>query len=124
METTFLLLPIPWPGDKSSGLQLDIPIEIIPPAGVEVIGREAPPMLLQLPAGRPERPPVEVHMRLKRRAAALAEIAGRAGGGDILPGRPPALGAGDDMVEGQLARVAAILALEAIAQEQVEPGEG
>ena len=52
------------------------------------------------------------------------QIAGRAGGRDILPGRAAALGARQDMVEGQLARVAAILAGEAVAQEQVESGEG
>ena len=81
-------------------------------------------MLLKLPAGRAERAAADVHVRLARGAAALPEVAGRAGGGDILPGGAAALGAGQDMVEGQLARVAAILAGEAVAQEQVESGEG
>ena len=85
------------------GLQLDVPVEIVAPALVQVIGREAAAMLLQLPAGRPERAAADVHVRLLRRAAALPEVARRAGGGDILPGRAAALGARQDMVEGQLA---------------------
>src|SRR5436190_17206981 len=109
---------------EPSGLQLDVPVEIVAPALVEVIGREGAAVLLQLPAGRPERAAVDVHVRLLRRSAALAQVAGGAGGGDILPGRPPALGARDDVIEGQLPQVAAILALEAVAKEQVEPGEG
>src|SRR3546814_20469760 len=63
-------------------------------------------------------------MRLLRRAAALLEVAGRAGRRDIFPGRPPAGAARNDMVEGQVVRGAAILAGELVAQEQVEPGEG
>ena len=39
----------------TSGLQLDVPIEIVAPALVQVIGREAAAMFLQLPAGRPDR---------------------------------------------------------------------
>src|SRR5688572_21743516 len=35
------------------GLQLDVPVEIVAPAFVQVIGREASAILLQLPAGRP-----------------------------------------------------------------------
>ena len=62
-------------------------------------------------------------MRLQRRPAALLQIAGRAGRGDILPGRPPALRARQDMVEGELVRIAAILTGEAVAKEQVEPRE-
>src|SRR3546814_15414436 len=81
-------------------------------------------MVLQLPASRADRPAVQIHMRLGGRAAAFSEVAGRAGGGDILPGRAPALGARDDVVEGQFPRVAAILAGELVAEEQVEPGEG
>src|SRR5580765_3454292 len=109
---------------RPSSFQLDIPVKIVPPALVEIIGREASTMLLELPAGRAERAAADVHMGLGRRAAALPEVARRAGGGDIVPGRAATLGAGQNMVEGQLARIAAILAGEAVAQEQVEPGEG
>ena len=81
-------------------------------------------MLLQLPAGRPVGMVADAHMRLQRRAPALAQIAGGTGRRDILPGRASALRARQDMVEGQLVEAAAILAGEAVAQEQVEPGEG
>ena len=107
-----------------SGLQLDVPIEIVAPALVEVVGREGAAVLLELPAGRAEGVALDVHMGLARGSAAFAQIARRAGGGDILPGRPPALGAGHDMIEGEFPRIAAILAFEAVAQEQVEAGEG
>src|SRR5687767_10856922 len=108
----------------ASSLQLDVPVEIVAPAFVKVVGREAPAILLQLPAGRPVGAAVEVHMRLERGPAALLEVARRAGGGDILPGRPPALGARHDMVEGELGRRSEILAFESVAEEQVESGEG
>ncbi len=65
------------------------------------------------------------HLRFRRRAPALAQVARRAGGDDILPCRPPAIGARHDVIERQVAmRRAAILAGEAIAQEQVEAREG
>src|SRR5919202_1072896 len=111
-------------GGRSSSLQLDVPVEIVPPALVEVAGREGAAMLLELPAGRPVGAPVEVHVRLGGRATALPQIARGAGGGDILPGGAAALGAGNDMVEGQLARALAILTDEPVAQEQVEAGKG
>ena len=53
----------------------------------------------------------------------MRKVAGRAGGGDILPHRAAALGARHHVVEGQLPVRAAIDAAEAVAQEQVEPGE-
>src|SRR3569623_1282520 len=81
-------------------------------------------MFLQLPAGRAERADVQRHLRLLRGAAALLQSARCAGGDDVLPGRAATLGAGYDMVEGQVAPAAAILAGELVAQEQVEPGEG
>ena len=81
-------------------------------------------MVLQLPTCRPDRLAVDLHAGLARRPAALAQIARSAGRGDILPGRAPALGARHDMVERQLAVAAAIDTAEAVAKEQVEPGEG
>ena len=80
-------------------------------------------MLLELPAGRPDRRQRQRHPGLARRAAALAEVARRAGGDDVLPRRAPALRARDDVVERQLAAMPAILAGEAVAQEQVEARE-
>ena len=68
-----------------------------------------------------------VHVALARQAAALAEIAGAAGGHDVLPGCPAAAAARNDMVEGQVRRrlpLVAVLAGEGVAQEHVEPREG
>src|SRR5688572_23829729 len=104
-------------------LQLDIPVEIIAPALVEVIGREAAAVILQLPTGRTDRLAVDRHVRLARGAPAFLEVARRAGGRDILPRRPPALGARHDMIEGQFLVAAAIDAREAVAKEQVESRE-
>src|SRR5689334_13130300 len=104
-------------------LQLDVPVEIVAPARVEIVRWEGAPVLLQLPAGRPDRLALDVHVGFPWRAAALAQVAGRTGGGDILPHRPAALGARDDMVERQLLSRPAVNAAESVAQEQVEPGE-
>src|SRR5687768_6793079 len=107
-----------------SGVELDVPVEIVAPAFMKVVGRKASPVLLQLPAGRPERMPLDVHVRLARGSAALAQVARRAGGGDVLPGGSAALGARKDVIEGQFQHSATILAGETVAKEQVEPGEG
>src|SRR4029453_15997929 len=106
------------------GFELDVPVEIVAPALVQIVGREALAMVLQLPAGRPDRFPLNMHAGLARGPPALLEIAGRAGGGDILPAGPPALGARHDMVKRQFPVRSAIDATEAVAEEQVEPGEG
>ena len=64
-------------------------------------------------------------MRASRGAqAALPEIAWRAGGDDVVPGRLAAARARDQVIEGQVLARAAILAGEAVAQEHVEPREG
>ena len=61
---------------------------------------------------------------LLRRAPALAQVARRAGRGDVFPAGPSTQPPRDNMIEGQVVRAAAILAGKAIAQEQVEAGEG
>src|SRR5678815_1538658 len=106
------------------GFELDVPVEIVAPALVQIVGREALAMVLQLPTGRPDRFPLNMHAGLPRGSPALLEIAGRAGGGDVFPASPPALGARHDMVERQFPVRSAIDATEAVAEEQVEPGEG
>src|SRR4249919_2438392 len=105
------------------GFEYDVPVEIVAPTLMQVVGREALAMVLQLPAGRPDRLALDMHAGLPWGPPALLEIAGRAGGGDILPAGPPALGARQDMVEGQFPVRPAIDAAEAVAEEQVEPGE-
>src|SRR5688572_12663841 len=91
---------------------------------MEIIGREALAMVLQLPTGRTDRLALYMHFSLSGSATALLQIAWGAGGRDIFPAGPPALRAGHDMVEGQLAMTAAVNAPEAVAEEQIESGEG
>src|SRR6187399_2316302 len=107
-----------------SGFQLDVPVEIIAPAAVQIIGWEASAVVLQLPASRPDRLELDMHAGLPRRAPALLQVAGRAGRSDILPGRSSALGAREDMIERQLPARSAIDAAELVAKEQVESREG
>src|SRR3546814_20853651 len=59
-----------------------------------------------------------------RHAATLAQVAGRAGGDHVVPAGQAAERARRDMIESQLVPAAAILAAEAVAQEQIEPGKG
>src|SRR5699024_10783148 len=101
-------------------LQLDIPVEPVPPRLVEVVGREAVVVLLQLPVGRADRVDQLVHLRLRGRAPAFLHVARGAGGADVLPRRAPAEPARQHVVEGQVLLAAAVLALEAVAQEHVE----
>src|SRR6476469_1699455 len=103
--------------------QLDIPVEIVTPALVQVVGRKCPAVLLQLPGRWANGLAVRVHVSFAGRSAALAQIAWSAGGRDILPRRATALGARNHVVEGKLARGTAINATEFVPQEQVEPGE-
>jgi hypothetical protein len=60
---------------RHSRQQLNIPIKPIMPAIVEIIGRKAPSLVLQLPVGRPDRGDVKRHMGLFGRASAFAKVA-------------------------------------------------
>src|SRR5687767_7651859 len=105
------------------GLQLDIAVEIVAPALVQIVGREALAMVVYLPAGWADRLAVDVHSGLAGGAPALLEVARRAGGGDILPAGPAALGARNHVIESQFLVRSAIDAAESVAEEQVESGE-
>src|SRR6478752_3826224 len=62
---------------------------------------------------------LELHADLLERAVALAEVARRTGGDDVLPDRLAALRARDDVVEGEPpARAAAVDAAPAVAGEE------
>src|SRR6187431_2797299 len=74
--------------------------------------------------GRRERVLSREHPRLLRRQIALAKVARRAGRDDVLPGGLATLAARDDVIEREIVMRQAILAAEAVAQEDVEPGEG
>src|SRR5215218_9662504 len=98
-------------------------MQVIAPALVQVVRREAPAVLLQFPTGRLPRRRPRVHVALLRQPVALAEVARAAGGADVVPGRAPAAGARHDVVEGEVLRrppLATVLALESVAQEHVE----
>ncbi len=63
-------------------------------------------------------------MRFRGRSPALSEVAGRAGGGDVVPGRAAAVGARNHVIERQVPAPSAILTAEAVAEEDIEPREG
>ena len=60
---------------------------------------------------------------LRAAESPFAEIAGRAGRDDVIPPGHAALGARNDVVEGQVAAVTAILARELVTKKNVEPCE-
>src|SRR6185312_6037193 len=105
-------------------IEFGVPIKIIQPAIVQIVRRKQSPVPMQLMHRRSERVLPRKHPRLLRRQIALAQIARRAGGDDIFPGGLAALAARDDVVEGEVVMRVAVLADEAVAQEDVEPGEG
>jgi len=106
-----------------SSLEFYIPIEPVAPCVVQVIGREAFALILQLPACRADWLDMELHMRLLWGAPAFFEVARRAGRRNILPGRTAALCARNDMIERKITSNATILALELVTQKQVESGK-
>lgn len=69
--------------------------------------------------GRRRRP----HAHIDRETISLAQVAWRTCGYDIFPGRQPALGTRDDMIECQVVAAPAILASETIPQKHIEPRE-
>src|SRR5205823_12622739 len=79
---------------------------------------------MQLMHRRCERVLPRKHPRLLRRQIALAQITRRAGRDDIFPSGLAALAARDDVIEGEVVMRMAVLADEAVTQEDVEPGEG
>ena len=82
---------------------------------MQVMGREAAADALQLMHVGAARMTGRAHADVFGQLAALAQIARRAGGDDVLPRGAPALGARQDVIEGQILVRAAILAGEAIA---------
>ena len=109
---------------EKSGLQFGIPVEIVHPAFVQVVRRERPSVVVQVLNRRLVGMLVREHAGLFWQLAALFEVAGRAGRDNIVPCRLSAMGAGDDVIEGQVVARSAILALELVAKEHVEAGKG
>src|SRR6185312_8032166 len=83
-----------------------------------------PAIAVELVHRRRERVLPWEHPRLLRRQIALAEVARRTGRDDVFPGGLAALAARDDVIEGEVVMRVAVLADKAVAQEDVEPGEG
>jgi len=89
-----------------------------------MVRRKCATSVLQLPACRPDRGHIQLHMCLLWRATTLFQVAVQTSGGDILPTRNAAQATWDDVVEGQIVARPTILAFELVAQEQVETREG
>jgi len=99
-------------------IQFGIPVKIIAPTFVQIIGREGAPDILQLERTRTEWTLAGEHPDLVGHAIALDQIAARTCRDDILPRCSPAFGPRDQMVEGQVVgrmRRATVLAHETIA---------
>src|SRR5688500_13651991 len=64
-----------------------------------------------------------VHVDLVREPVALAAVARRAGGDDVVPARAAALRARDHVVDGEARAGTAVLALPAVAREHGAPGD-
>src|SRR6478736_5991864 len=104
-------------------LEFSIPVEIVEPALVQIVGREEASVAVQVMHRRLERHLRWPHPSFVRREVALAQIAGRTRGDHIVPGGMPATRTRQYMIEGEVVAVAAILAGEAVAQEDVESRE-
>ena len=98
-------------------IELGIPIEIVEPAVVQVVRRKQPAVAVQVLHRRLERHLRRPHLRLVRRQVALPQIARRAGGDDVVPGRVAAARARHQVIEGEIVARAAILAAEACRAE-------
>ena len=110
-------------GELRLRFELGIPVEIVEPAFMQIIGRKKPPISMQIEHCRPRRLVRRKHSGDLRHHPALLEIAWRTGGDHVVPTRLPAARARNKMIERQIALVAAILASEAIAQKHVEARE-
>ena len=94
---------------------------------MQKIGRVSPPGVLQLECRRPSWRIERVHPAFLGQLAALEQIARLTGRDDVLPSGTAAARARHDVIEGQMMAgevLAAILACEMVAQEDIEPGEG
>src|SRR5580658_10650201 len=74
---------------RSGRLELAVPIEEVAPALMQEVGWEGAPVLLQQMGRRLTRQVARIHAALHRQSAAFEQIAGRAGGHDVLPCRAP-----------------------------------
>ena len=87
---------------------------------MQIIGRKTSAIVVQVVHGGMERRLPGLHAGFAGHLAALAQVAGRTGGDDVVPGRLAAETARDQVIEGEVVFGTAILALEFVAQEYVE----
>src|SRR5262245_41836933 len=108
----------------SISLQLDRPVRLVEellPRRIPLVGQ---PNIDHRAALRLHRLAEQLHVRLFGRAAALLYVALDAAADDVVPARLAVLGARDDVVERQFARVEllpAILTAVAVPREDVSP---
>src|SRR5262245_27355850 len=95
-------------------LELGIPIQVVEPALVQVVGRKQPSVAMQVLHARLERHLRRPHTGFARRHAALLEIAARAGGDHVDPRRMAAARARCEVIEREIVARAAILAGELV----------
>jgi len=103
--------------------QLGVPVEVVEPALVQIIGWEQPAVAVQFKHRRPVGHLPRLHAGMLGQVPTLAEVAGRAGRYDVVPAGLAAARAWDQVIESEIIFRPAVLAEESVAQEHVEPGE-
>src|SRR6266508_6874748 len=81
-------------------LQLGVPVEIVEPAVMQIVRREAPAVAVQMIDGRLERHLRRPHPGLFQRHVAFLEMSGRAGGDHVDRRRAADARARQQMIEG------------------------
>src|SRR5271155_4747760 len=97
-----------YPAGRRLLLQFAVPIEIVHPALVQIVGREQAAVLVQVVYGRLVGLGRWPHARDRRQHVGFLQVAVGAGRDHVLPGREAALGAGNDVVESEVLALAAI----------------
>jgi len=83
-------------------IELGVPVQVVEPAVVQIVGREQPAVAMQLMHGRRKRLLPWEHPCLLRRQIALAQIARGARRHDIFPRGVAAFAARNDVIEGEV----------------------
>lgn len=109
--------------DPGSGIQWRIPIEIIKPTLVQIVGRKVSPVLMQIRYSWLKWRSCRKHMHIRRQAISFAKIAGRAGRYNIFPNRRAAFSAWNDVVESQFLPRTTVLTGKPITKEHIESSE-
>lgn len=106
---------------QSLWIKLGIPVEIIHPAFVKIVRRKQPPVLVELIHARHDWPLEWKHLGFFGQGTALAQIARRACGNNVVPRGLPTFGSRNDVIKCQIVICTTILTAESITQEYIEP---